>query len=137
MLKIAKQSRCKNFCFSTFSQNYLTLGYVMFSVKSNVKLSDNILKVLKTIHKCSFYRSIEIISDISNLSERKYVLQIFYSAVTYVENHYPANLIKLWIDDIFIKQVAQFNNVLNNYDFSDYITIKLGFEYRIKETENI
>ena len=46
-----------------------------------------------------------ILSYLSDNLERDYILQILYSATTYIENNYSANLLKVWINDIRIKEV--------------------------------
>ena len=89
---------------------------------------------MKNLRKCSFYKSVELLSDLSNTTERTFILQIIYSAVTYAENNHYANLLKVWIDNIYIKKVIKSNNFLNKkserLENSYYIIIKFGFEYK-------
>lgn len=134
MPKLLKHPKCKDFHFSTVSQTSLTLAYVTLNSKWNSNLSFNVLKVLKSIQKRSFYKAIEIISSVLNVFERNHLLQILYSSVAYVENNYSANLLKLWIDDIHIQKISKTNSFLddttNHLSFNYYIIINLGFEYK-------
>jgi len=134
MPKLLKHPKCKDFHFSTVSQTSLTLAYVTLNAKWNSNLSFNVLKVLKSIQKRSFYKAIEIISSVLNVFERNHLLQILYSSVAYVENNYSANLLKLWIDDIHIQKISKTNSFLddttNHLSFNYYIIINLGFEYK-------
>jgi len=83
------------------------------------------------LRKRSFYKAIEVISDISDLFERNCILQILYSSVTYAENNHYANLLKLWIDDIYIKKIPNPNNFIQgDSHFNYYVVINLGFEYK-------
>ena len=120
--------------FSIVSQNSTVIGFLTINAKYNYKITQNLKKVLKNLHKCSFYKSIEILSNLSNNLERTFILQIIYSAVTYAENNHYANLLKVWVDNIYIKKVVKSNKFLkkksekleNDY----YIILNLGFEYK-------
>lgn len=134
MPKLLQHPRCKDFYFSPLSQGPLTLAYVTIGAKYNHRLSLHIKKILNNIRKCSFYKAIDLITYISNIFERNYLLQIIYSAVTYTENNHSSNLLKLWIDDIYIKKTPKINNFIEqkdqNLNFNYYIIIILGFEYK-------
>lgn len=134
MPKLLQHPRCKDFYFSPLSQGSLTLAYVTVSAKYNHRISVHVKKTLKNIRKCSFYKAIDIITYISNIFERNYLLQILYSAVTYTENNHSANLLKLWIDDIYVKKIPKLNNFMDQTDLNlkcnYYIIIILGFEYK-------
>jgi hypothetical protein len=139
MPKLLQHPRCKDFYFSPLSHGPLTLAYVTISSKYNNKLSLHVKKTLKDIRKCSFYKAIDLITYISNIFERNYLLQILYSAVTYTENNHSSNLLKLWIDDIYIKKIPKFNNFIqssnSNLNSNYYIIIILGFEYKELPTQ--
>jgi len=98
--------------FSIVSQNSTVIGFLTINAKYNYKITQNLKKVLKNLHKCSFYKSIEILSNLSNNIERAFILQIIYSAVTYAENNHYANLLKVWVDNIYIKKVVKSNKFL-------------------------
>jgi len=139
MPKLLQHPRCKDFYFSPLSQGPLTLAYVTVTAKYNYRLSLNIKKILKKIRKRSFYKAIEIITYMSNMFERNSILQILYSAVAYSENNHSSNLLKLWIDDIYIKKVPKDNDFIeqteSNLKFNYYIIIILGFEYKALPTK--
>jgi len=134
MPKLLQHPRCKDFYFSPLSQGPLTLAYLTINAKYNNKLSLHLLKTLQNIRKRSFYKAIDILSYIANLAERNYLLQILYSAVTYAENNHSSNLLKIWVDDIYIEKrskVIDFIDQTNSKtNFNYYIIIILGFEYK-------
>ena len=115
------------------------MASVTVTAKYNYRLSLNIKKILKKIRKRSFYKAIEIITYMSNMFERNSILQILYSAVAYSENNHSSNLLKLWIDDIYIKKVPKDNDFIeqteSNLKFNYYIIIILGFEYKALPTK--
>ena len=74
------------------------------NVKKICLLSQNTSMILKRFRRRSFYKSVEIVSEIENLTERNAILQILYSVATYNENNHSMNLLKIWIDDIYIKK---------------------------------
>jgi hypothetical protein len=118
----------------TILQNSTTVGYLSVSSKYNFKVTQNFKKILKNLRKCSFYKSIEILSNLSDKTERTTILQIIYSVVTYAENNHYANLLKVWIDNIYIKKVVRSNKFLNKnpgkLENDYYIILNLGFEYK-------
>ena len=120
--------------FSVLSQNSTIIGYIKVNAKYNYKITQNLKKVLKNLRKCSFYKSVEILSNLSNNIERTFILQIIYSAVTYAENNHYANLLKVWIDNIYIKKVVKPNKFLKrkseNLTDNYYIVLNFGFEYK-------
>jgi len=119
---------------SVVSQSPTIIGYLTVNAKYDYKITQNLKKVLKSLRKCSFYKSVEILSNLSNNVERTVILQIIYSAVTYAENNHYANLLKVWVDNISIKKVVKSNNFLNQksekLENSYYIILNLGFEYK-------
>ena len=70
----------------------------------------------------------------TNVIERNYILQFLYSAVTYTENNHYANLLKLWVDDVYITKTSDSNRFINQNNqklIGKYtIIIKIGFEYK-------
>jgi hypothetical protein len=112
----------------------MTIEYITIKAKYNNEITQTLQKTLKTLRKLSFYIAIDILADLSNTKERTAILQILYSAVTYAENNHYANLVKIWIDDIYIKNISKQNYFLNQssqkLEYKYYIIIKLGFEYK-------
>jgi hypothetical protein len=134
MSRLLRHPKCKD--FPPFSQNskkpkIITFEYITITAKYDSPVSPTIKKLLKNLRKRSFYKAIEVISDISDLFERNCILQILYSSVTYAENNHYANLLKLWIDDIYIKKIPNPNNFIQgDSHFNYYVVINLGFEYK-------
>ena len=132
MARLLKHPRCKDFFRA--SRNPMILESVTLTAKNNNLASRNVTKILKSLRKRSFYKAIEIVSDMGNIAERNDILQILYSATIYTENNHYANLLKLWIDDIYIKKIPNSNQFLLqdsqslNYQYN--VVIKLGFEYK-------
>ena len=129
MPKVLKKKK-----ISVVSQNSTIIGYIKVNANYNYKITQNLKKVLKNLRKCSFYKSVEILSNLSNNIERTFILQIIYSAVTYAENNHYANLLKVWIDNINIKKVEKSNKFLNKksgkLESDYYVILNLGFEYK-------
>ena len=129
MPKVLKKKK-----ISVVSQNSTIIGYIKVNANYNYKITQNLKKVLKNLRKCSFYKSVEILSNLSNNIERTFILQIIYSAVTYAENNHYANLLKVWIDNIYIKKVEKSNKFLNKksgkLESDYYVILNLGFEYK-------
>jgi len=132
MARLLQHPRCKD--FSPFSQSSMILEYITVNAKYNNTLSLEVENLLNSLRKHSFYKAIEKVSDITNSFERTLILQIIYSAVTYAENNHYANLIKLWIDDIYIKKVPKLNRFISKnserLEYKYFIIINLGFEYK-------
>jgi len=112
----------------------MILESVTLTAKNNNLASRNVTKILKSLRKRSFYKAIEIVSDMGNIAERNDILQILYSATIYTENNHYANLLKLWIDDIYIKKIPNSNQFLlhdsQSLKYQYNVVIKLGFEYK-------
>lgn len=119
---------------SPFSQSITTVKYILINTKYKSKISQNLKQILRKLRKRSFYKAIELVSNISNVIERNEIIQILYSVVTYIENNHNANLVKLWIDDISIENISKFNYFLNQnvekLDDQCFIVINVGFEYK-------
>ena len=137
MPRLLKHPRCND--FFRVSPNPMILESVTLSAKNTNLTSQNVNKILKSLRKRSFYKAIEIVSEIGNVVERNCILQILYSAVLYTENNHYANLLKLWIDDIYIKKTSN-SNRFNDQDYKSLtytynVIIKLGFEYKDPPTK--
>ena len=112
----------------------MTIEYIKVKAKYNYKATQTLKKILKTLRKLSFYMAIDTLADLSASIERTTLLQILYSAVTYAENNNYANLVKIWLEDIHIKNCSKQNSFLSKIyqeaETDNYIIIKLGFEYK-------
>jgi len=132
MPRLLKHPRCKDFFRA--SRNPMILESVTLTAKTNNLSSRNVIKILKSLRNRSFYKAIEIVSDIPNVAERNEILQILYAATIYTENNHYSNLLKLWIDDIYIRKIPTSNQFLTQelQSLKDQynVIIKLGFEYK-------
>ena len=112
---------------------------ITVNVKKICLLSQNTSMILKRFRSRSFYKSVEIVSEIENLTERNAILQILYSVATYSENNHTMNLLKLWIEDIYIKKIINTNQFINigsqDSQCTYNITIKLASTYEAPPRE--
>ena len=102
MPKLRPHPRCRDF-FRVYT-NPMILEFMTVSAKNTHLVSQDANKTLKSLRRRSFYKAIEIVSEIENITERNSILQILYSVATYSENNHSINLLKLWIDDIYVKR---------------------------------
>ena len=134
MPRLRPHPRCRDF-FRVQQQDPMILEFVTVSAKNTHLLSQDANKTLKSLRRRSFYKAIEIVSEIENITERNSILQILYSAATYGENNHSINLLKLWIDDIYVKKTINTNQFIHrnykNLQYTHNIIIKLGFEYKV------
>lgn len=136
MVRILQYPINKDFSHSikTKIKTPVTIGYITISAKYEGKLSPNIKKTLQSLRKRSFYKAVEIVSDISNTVERNFILQILYSSVTYSENNNYANLLKLWVDDIFVQKISQSNHFVDQstkkLEDNYFFVFNLGLQYK-------
>jgi hypothetical protein len=138
MVRILQSTRNKDFFPSiknkTKLKNPVTVGYIAIGAKYEGKLSPNIKKTLQSLRKRSFYKAVEIVSDISNIVERNFILQILYSSVTYSENNNYANLLKLWVDDIFVQKISKSNHFIDQstkkLEDNYFFVFNLGLQYK-------
>jgi hypothetical protein len=132
MTRLLQHPRCKD--FFRVSPNPMILKFVTLTTKNKNVSSQNTIKILKSLRKRSFYKAIEIVSNMTNVVEKNYILQLLYSAVTYTENNHYANLLKLWVDDVYITKTEDTNRFIHQNKqilTSKYtIIIKIGFEYK-------
>lgn len=132
MPRLLRHPRCKD--FFRLAPDPMVLEFVTLSAKNTDLVSQNVNKILKSLRKRSFYKAVEIVSEIENTPEQNYVLQILYSVVVYSENNHCANLLKLWIDDVYVKKTINSNQFITrdyqNIKYTYNIVIKVGFEYK-------
>ena len=125
--------RCRD--FFRVHQGPMILEFVTVNAKNTRLVSQDANKTLKSLRRRSFYKAIEIVSEIENIGERNSILQILYSVATYGENNHSINLLKLWIDDIYVKRTVNTNRFIHrnykNLQYTHNIIIKFGFEYKV------
>ena len=133
MPRLTPHPRCRD--FFRIRSNPMILEFITVNTKNTSFISQDANKTLKSIRRRSFYKAIDIISEIENITERNSILQILYSVATYSENNHSINLLKLWIDDIYVNRTINTNRFIQkNYEnlrYTHNIIIKLGFEYKV------
>lgn len=106
---------------------------VVFNARYEKMLSYTTMSRIKKIKSCSFYYAINSLLCIENLVEQNFLVKILNSAIFYVHNNYDISLKKLWIEKFDIKIYSNVNRPIRfdtssrHLQFSNYITIKLGF----------
>lgn len=96
------------------------------------QLSINAQRILKKTQHRAYYRATNLLSAISNKSERTFLLQLLISLVSYLQNNYDANIIKIWVDNVSIQEYIKNNSLIHATDknreikISHLIEIKLG-----------
>jgi hypothetical protein len=131
--------RCKDFVITILDNpipDFPIAKLTIVNMRIAFQLSQDTKKILKEIKGRSFYKAIEFISRIKNKYERDKVLQVLYSSVTYTENNNQANILELWIDDLYLCKDQSDNNneCINQYQKNDdsnlNIIVRLGFNYK-------
>jgi len=112
----------------------MILEFIMINAKNTQLVSKDTNKILKCLRRRSFYKALKIVSEIDNIIERNSILQILYSVATYSENNHSTNLLKLWIEDIYVKKTINTNQFIDrnvhNLNYNYNLIIKLGFQYK-------
>ena len=133
MPRLRPHPRCRDFFH--IHPNPMILEFMTVNAKNTRLVSQDANKTLKSLRRRSFYKAIDIVSEIENITERNSILQILYSVAAYSENNHSINLLKLWIDDIYVKKIINTNQFIHrNYEnlrYTHNIIIKLGFEYKV------
>lgn len=133
MPRLRPHPRCRD--FFRIHPNPMILEFMTVNAKNTRLVSQDANKTLKSLRRRSFYKAIDIVSEIENITERNSILQILYSVAAYSENNHSINLLKLWIDDIYVKKIVNNNQFIHrNYEnlrYTHNIIIKLGFEYKV------
>jgi hypothetical protein len=105
-----------------------------FHIRYEKKLSSIAKFILNSFQKKYIYYAIDDIlySFKSNINERDNLLAILYSPILSLQNNFSINFFDIWIDEIYIHEVAKVNkflkNDLSNFEQSSYITIKLLYK---------
>jgi len=124
--------KCKDF-FRIYPDPII-LKFITVNTKNTELISQNVNGILKSLKRRSFYNALKVVSEIENITEQNEILQILYSVATYSENNHSTNLLKLWIEDIYVKKTINNNQFIQrdsyNLKYTYNITIKLGFEYK-------
>jgi hypothetical protein len=114
----------------------ITSQNITFVSKDKYLFSQRIKVLFKTFRRERFHRVIKLISEIENIKERHEILNLLYSASNYIENNRYANLLNLYISEIYIKKSKSLdysvNETLEN-DINQYnVIIKMVYIYKEK-----
>lgn len=96
------------------------------------QLSINTQRILKKTQHRAYYRATNLLSAISNQSERNFLVQLLISLASCLQNNYDANIVKIWIDNVSIQEYIKGNSLINITDkkreakISHLIEIKLS-----------
>ena len=112
-----------------------------FHIKTfNVKCDDKLSPLAKTIlQSFKFKLYYYVIDDLlyllkSNPDERDYLLQILHSTVIFLQNNLYVNFFDVYIYDITINEVSNFNRFVNDQTeqikVSNNIIIKLAYQIK-------
>ena len=108
-----------------------------FKIKLKKKLSATAKFVLNSFHNKYIYYAMDDILYLFELTatERNDLLAILYSPVLSLQNNFSVNFFDIWIREIYIDEVSNFNKFLNNNSSTskrfNYIIIKLFYKTRI------
>ena len=108
-----------------------------FHIKSEKNFSSITKLLLNSFQNKYLYYAIDDIlySLKSNPIERDKALAILYSPVLSLQNNFSINFFDIWINEIYISEVAKVNKFLtpntSNFEPFSYITIKLLYRTKI------
>ena len=107
-----------------------------FNVKCDNELSSLAKVVLKSFKFKLYYYIVDDLLYLlkSNPKERDYLLQILHSSVIFLQNNLYVNFFDIYIYDISINEVSNFNRFVNeqseSFKVSNTITIKLAYQVK-------
>lgn len=96
------------------------------------QLSINTQRLLKKTQHRAYYRAMNLLSAVSNQSERNFLLQLLISLGSCLQNNYDANIVKIWVDNVSIQEHIKSNSLINAVEknrvvkISHLIELKLG-----------
>ena len=107
-----------------------------FNVKCDNKLSPLAKTILQSFKFKLYYYVIDDLLYLlkSNPNERDYLLQILNSSVIFLQNNLYVNFFDIYIYDITINEISNFNRFVNeqseSFELSNTITIKLAYQVK-------
>ena len=107
-----------------------------FNVKCDSELSSLAKVVLKSFKFKLYYYIVDDLLYLlkSNPKERDYLLQILHSSVIFLQNNLYVNFFDIYIYDISINEVSNFNRFVNeqseSFKVSNTISIKLAYQVK-------
>ena len=139
-LKKRKHWACNRFYYKADDEKICIISEnITFISKNEYFFSQRIKALLKTFRRERFHRVIKFISEIENIKERHEILKLLSSVTTYIENNRYANLLNLYIKDIYIKKKKSLDysidknlkNEINQYN----VIIKIIYVYKEKNSK--
>ena len=107
-----------------------------FNVKCDNELSSLAKIVLKSFKFKLYYYTVDDLLYLlkSKPEERDYLLQILHSSVIFLQNNLYVNFFDIYIYDISINEISNFNRFVNeqseSFKVSNTITIKLAYQVK-------
>jgi hypothetical protein len=101
------------------------------------QLSLNTQRILKKIQHRAYYRAINLLSAVSNQSERNFLLQLLISLASCLQNNYDANIVKIWVDNVSIQEHIKSNSLINATDKNKGIKISHLIELKMGVTSQL
>lgn len=101
------------------------------------QLSMNTQRILKKIQHRAYYRAINLLSAISNQSERNFLLQLLISLASCLQNNYDANIVKIWIDNVSIQEYRNSNSLINATDKNKNVKLSHLIELKLAVTSQL
>ena len=101
------------------------------------QLSINTQRILKKIQHRAYYRATNLLSSISNQSERNFLLQLLISLASCLENNYDANIVKIWIDNVSIQEYIKNNSLISVTDKNREAKISHLIEIKLSVTSQL
>ena len=107
-----------------------------FNVKCDKKLSPLAKTILQSFKFKLYYYVIDDLLYLlkSRIDERDYLLQILNSSVIFLQNNLYVNFFDIYIYDITINEISNFNRFVNeqseSFELSNTITIKLAYQVK-------
>jgi len=107
-----------------------------FNVKSDIQLSPVSIILLKSFNYKLYYH---VIDDLFYLlksypNERDYLLKILHSSVIFLQNNLYVNFFDVYVYQINIERISNFNRFLNqqsqSYKNTIHITIQLAYQVK-------
>jgi hypothetical protein len=101
------------------------------------QLSINTQRLLKKTQHRAYYRAINLLSAVSNQSERNFLLQLLISLGSCLQNNYDATIVKIWVDNVSIQEHIKSNSLINAVEKNRVVTISHLIELKLGVTSQL
>lgn len=117
----------------------------VFKIKCEEKLSSTAKNILNSFHNKYIYYAIDDILNFlkTDRHEQEKVLNILYSPLISLQNNFSINFFDIWIQEVYIEEISNFNKFLKtefrSLKVTSYITIKFFYKTKIpsKKTDSL